>query len=193
MTLLPGGRFLRPAFSLTDLDRYPQGQAEAARITAACSVEERSGRERIFVTFKGDMHVYEMDRGNSFDGHPIRAYLRLPYNDMGSSNTLKRYHQILVESASREVSHLKVRADYHDSELEGGPLQKFTVRSGNAVWDEGQWTGFDWSARATGAAKARILGRGRNISVVLASEEADEPTHTLTGVTVMFDLRKRIR
>ena len=190
MTLLPGGRFLRPAFSLTDLDLPSRTAAVPSSI---CSVEESSGRERIFAAFRGAGYVYELDRGNTFDGTPIRAFLRLPYNDLGSANTLKRYRQILVESSSREVSHLKVRADFHDSEAEGGQLQKFVVRSGNALWDEGHWAGFDWSSRATNAAKARIAGRGRNISIVLASEEDDEPTHTLTGVTVMFDLRKRIR
>ena len=193
MTLLPGGRFLRPAYSITELDMTGPEGAEPANARTACSVEDSAGRERIFVALEGSPYVYEMDKGNSFDGSPIRAWLRLPYNDLGSSNTIKRFQQILLETSSREISHLLVRADFHDAELDGGEGQRFSVRSGDSVWGEGNWAEFDWSSRPTRAAKARIAGRGRNISVVIASEQTTEPTHTITGVTLLYQVRRRIR
>lgn len=199
MTLQTGGRYLRPEFSRSVYELHDESldSLGPALPTAACSGETLDGRERVFAAFKDTEgapsgYVYEMERGNSFDGQKIEAYLRLPFNDLGSATTRKRFRQVLVEVDSRAISRFRVRCDYDDYRIKGDELS-FDAVGSPPEWDEGTWSQFVWDRSPHRAARARVAGRGRNVSVVLASETRDQPPHLLTGITLLFEPTKVMR
>ena len=164
-------------------------------VRSVCSVEDNDGRERIFCTLRGSDYVYEMDRGDSFDGQPIQSYLRLPYNDFGSPETAKRYRKLLIECSSSFVSEFHVAADYDDgSNLGVQPKKPLTVVGPGSVWGEYNWGKFYWAGKPRQTASSRLRGYGRNISVLLYSGRFDvQPPHIFTGLTVLFEPRKIIQ
>ena len=163
-------------------------------VTSVCSVEDSDGRERLFAAFEGSAYVYELDRGPSFDGHRIQAYLRFPYNDFGRPDLIKRYRKLLLECDSVYTSKFRMSADFHDDREPGNrPGEEFSVSGPRSYWDEQAWSEFDWDGIPTRTAESRVAGRGRNVSLVLFSEQTTQPAHVFSGVTVFFDERKMKR
>ena len=181
-------------FTISAYDLHVDGTTRAGVVTNVCSVEDPDGRERIFFTLAGSGYVYEMERGTSFDGYPVPAYVRLAYNDLRSPHIIKRFRKIQLECNSIFRSTFRVTADFDDDMQEGErPGESFSISGPPSRWDEDEWSDFDWDGMPTRVAHARIAGRGRNISAVLYSELSDQPPHVFEGVTLYYDERKLAR
>ena len=90
-------------YTRSTVDHYDASDKEGKKprvgvLQSICSVEDTDGRERIFFTLKNSGFVYEMDRGDSFDGHRIPGLLRFPWNDFGAPHLIKRFKKILIGS-----------------------------------------------------------------------------------------------
>ena len=188
------GGGLSREFTIAAYDLQVGGGTRAGVVTNICSVEDPDGRERIFCTLAGSGYVYEMDRGTSFDGYPVPAYVRLAYNDLRTPHIIKRFRKLQLECDSTFRSTFRVTADFDDDMQEGDrPGESFSISGPPSRWDEDEWSDFDWDGTPARVAHARIAGRGRNISPVLYSEQSDQPPHVFTGLTVYYDNRKQAR
>ena len=192
MTAIPRGNFLSREFTFFSYDLYQGDEVRAGVVNHSCSVEDPDGRERIFFSMKGSGFVYEMDKGPSFDGSKLPAYVRFPYNHLGTPNHIKRFRKLHLECDSVERSRFLLSATFDDDREEGEP-EEFSVLGRTAYWDEQAWDEFEWDSTPEISAHARLFGRGRNISILIYSEDTDQPPHTFTGITVFFDPRRRIR
>ena len=194
MTQIPRSGGLSQEFTISAYDLHVEGDTRAGIVTNVCSVEDPNGRERIFCTLKGSGYVYEMERGTSFDGFPIPAYVRLAYNDLRSPQMIKRFRKLQLELDSIFRSTFRVTADFDDDMQEGErPGESFSISGPPSRWDEDEWSDFDWDGTPARVVHARIAGRGRNISPVLYSEQSDQPPHVFQGLTVYYDDRKLAR
>ena len=176
-------------------DRFDDaGAVDVGIMRSICSVEDTDGRERIFFVLKGQQYVYEMDSGNSYDGHPIPYYLRLPYNDFRTPHTIKRYKKILLEVTSTFEATFRMSADVDDERELGEVGREHTVSGPTSLWDEAEWSAFYWDVTPRRMAEQRIQGRGRNISISLYSvPDRIEESHVASGLTVYYDLRRMQR
>ena len=190
MALVRRGGQVWPEFSTLYYEIELDGVRQAAVMGPACSAEDSDGRERVFFAVKGSGHVYEMDKGDSFDGLPIQAYAQLPYTDLGYPGRVKRFRRVVLEVDSPRETKFKASANFADGELATGKAQEFKARGPNAIWDRYQWNGFEWDTSPVRTASARVPGRGRNMSLLLFSSSNGIPPHTLTGVTLHFDMGK---
>ena len=192
MTLVSGGRYTHPYYSLSRLDIYPWSAAYAQTrgiVTCVDSREDSDGRERIFFAMSGSAFIYEMDKGNSFDGERIPAFLRLPYNDLGHPVESKKYKSLLVDVGAGRVSKLNVRADFLDALRSGAPGEELRALSAGNILDEGLWSEIIFSGRPQQPPKTRLFGKGRNISIVVASgQNTVETPHVLTGMALQFNM-----
>ncbi len=179
--------YTRSSFDLSD----SQGNATLGVVRSICSVEDRDGRERIFFSMKNSGYVYEMDRGDSFDGHRIQGYLRFPYNDLGTPEWVKRFRKVRINVDSTLRSKFSVAADFDDDAVEGERGNVFEALGPSSIWDEYSWSEFYWAASAKRIAESRIHGRGNTISLVLFSDPSTiQPAHIFSGATVFFDRRR---
>ena len=182
--------YTRSAYDVFDAD----GNASVGVITSVCSVEDSDGRERVFFTMAEKKYVYEMDRGNSFDGYRIPYFLRLPYNDFQAPHIIKRYRKLLVEVSSTFESTFSVSADFDDDGELGEQKTQQTVLGPSSFWTESDWDAFYWNSVPIRKAEQRIHGRGRNLSVALFSiPEKIEESHVVSGVTVLYNPRRMKR
>lgn len=159
------------------------------------SGETLDGAEVLFAgTTEG--WVMQMDRGPSFDGEPLRAYLRLAFLNQGSPNQVKRYHRARLEGQAGETnSAISIICDftYGDPEYTPGLETIMTFYGGGGFWNEANWNEFVWSSKIEGQAFADLEGLGENISIVFISESDVELPHTLSALTINYSRRRKVR
>ena len=189
------GRAARIEYTRTEFYLRPDAtpnRPELGIVNHACSVEDSDGRERVFATMRGFDFVYELDRGTSFDGHPIESYFRLPYNDFTAPHLVKRYRKLLLEVDSVFRASFALAADFDDDrEIGARPGRSHTVSGPASFWSEAEWGAFYWNADPVRKAEQRIKGRGRNVSLVVFSvPDSIETPYVVSGVTVYYEKRK---
>lgn len=184
--------------------------------------EDEDGHE---VAFFGDANgmVYQLDSGTSHDGTAVPAYIRLPFNHVGSPTQRKRFSKITLETDAGPGTRLGLTAEFSYADPDQPPVQEFvfTNRSSEAftwdqsLWDEMSWPSVDqglledqgaggfydeddldrffWSSPAEGVVRTHISGVGTNISVVVMSDGTYAQPYTLHGLILHYSLRGLVR
>ncbi len=160
-------------------------------VEVICSAEDSSGDEVIYFG-TNDGWVMQMDRGTSFDGSAISAFIRLPFNHIGSPTQNKRWHKATLEADVAATTSLSFTVEYGYANPHQPPSieQSFSVTGSGGFWDESDdWDDFYWDSAAEGTAEANIDGFGTNMSLAIISEATYEEPHTLHGLTLHFSYR----
>lgn len=166
-------------------------------VTPACFASgEAANGDEVLLMGSSDGWVYEIDKGTSFDGSAIEAYIRTSFLNQGFPNREKRYHRARIEGqAGLNNSALSVTADFGYGNPDQPPAVEtlFTFFGGGGFWDEAFWDEFFWDSQVEGQAYADLNGIGENISIVIASNSATEAPGTLSTITVPYSLRRVLR
>lgn len=159
-------------------------------IECTCSGKDGNGDERLFAG-DGDGMVYELDAGTSFDGSAVDAFIRLPFNHVGTPAQKKRWQKASLEVDARPDTNLGIVAEfgYADPDQPPGNEQDFNVRGSGGFWEESNWDDFYWSMPVEGVADAHIDGLGRNMSIAIVSSATYERPHILHGLILHFTYR----
>lgn len=154
-----------------------------------CAAEDEDGFEELFFG-SDDGFVYQLDKGTSFDGEAITAIIRTHFNHLKSPSNKKRFRKLVLELEAPLGVLISVAPDFsYGSEDAQSVMQSFSVQAQGGAWDIDQWENFVWDGPFVGTAEARIDGSGTNIALLLTSESAYDPPHTLQGVIVHYDVR----
>jgi hypothetical protein len=118
--------------------------------------------------------------------------VRLAFGHQGSPSVVKRYQSATLEVTADPTATLYFTADfsYGSPDQPSSSEQSFSISGSGGFWNEDAWDQFYWSAQTEGQAQARTPGRGSNISFAIFAKAADEPTHVLHGMTLLYDPRK---
>ncbi len=139
-----------------------------------------------------DGYVYEADRGRSFDGEEIFAYMKLAFNHAKSPMHKKRFRRIDIESKAESACTLKVLGEYGFGNPEIGLTEATDIeRLGVGAYFE--LTNFDESffdIPNSAVNKVRLDGVGTDLSVSLISQSAKELPHTLQSISTVFTPRR---
>ncbi len=160
-------------------------------VTCAFSGEDSAGNEVLLIG-STDGFVYQLDSDTSFDGTEIVAFLRLPFNHVGSPTNDKRWTKATAEIDAQGIISLGVLADfsYGDPDQPGLGEVDFSISGGGAFWNEANWNEFLWSAQVEGIAEVYIDGIGNNMSLVFRSEATYESPHTIHSLTLHYSERR---
>lgn len=158
-------------------------------VFCCCTGEVSEGRgDRLFAGAE-DGFVYELDRGTSFDGETIQAYLRLPFNSVGSAYQDKRWHKASFEISTPDEITVGMAFDIDYARGLGGSQVNSTVESGAPIVTTDLYADIDWTDAVQGSLESHIDGIGRNIAATIISEASDKRAHTLSSVTFNFSYR----
>lgn len=159
-------------------------------VNCIVSADNQDGEELIYFG-SDDGFVYQMDKGRSFDGDAVTFYLRLPFNHLGAPQVLKRWHKAEIECTAAPTTTIGITGDvdYADPEEPSLPSQELSVSGGGGFWDAVNWDEFYWSSAAEGVASAYLDVVGKNLSLLVVGETADEDPHLLQGVTLFYSVR----
>jgi hypothetical protein len=159
-------------------------------VSFATSGKDSDGDEILLIGDDEGM-VYELDAGLSFDGEEINAFLRLPFNHVGSPAQNKRWTKVVMEMDGGPDTELGLTTEfaYGDPEQPSGGQIDFSVSGSGGFWGEMNWGEFYWSSPVLGRAEASVDGIGNNLSVTVVSSAAYEEPHVLTGVILHYSHR----
>jgi hypothetical protein len=158
-------------------------------VYCACAGEVENGRgDRLLVGCQ-DGYVYEMNRGTSYDGAAIPAYIRLPFTAAGSPSQQTRWMKATFEIDSPDdVSFgLAFHTDY--ARGLGGALTTVNVDAGTAIVSTDAYASIDWTQAIEGRLEYHLAGIGPNIAATLVTETAIARQHTISSQTYNFSRR----
>ena len=139
-----------------------------------------------------DGYVYEADRGRSFDGEEIFAYLKLAFNHIKSPMEKKRFRRADLESKSESAFRVLVQGEYSLGNPEIGLTDVAEVlRSANgAYYDVSSYDESFYDIPRNTISKVRLDGVGADLSLSVISQASNELPHTLQSVSVVFTPRR---
>ena len=158
------------------------------QITTIWSEEDVSGNEEVFFGCD-DGFVYQMEKGTSFDGDNIYAYLYTHFDHGKSIEWLKTYHPpVTLEGRSTGYAEFDIgyELDYGKAETAQPDIQTAILPAAEgAEWDSGlMWdTGIAWDdSSVTPTVGLDLRGEGRNVSWVITKDSDYFEPLLLTGV-----------
>lgn len=181
----------------------PDGVAEWGRldygtpVSCSYSCENAAGTPSYY--FGGDSgYVYEAERGRSFDGGAIQAFMRLPFNHQGRPATRKRYRLAELEiEADLEVSLLVAQENSYANEEVGSyswndllAAWEDQVSGGGGFYDIDNWDEIYWDSQTVNSARFELRGTGKNVSLLFYNESAITEPFIMQGVVLHFDERR---
>jgi hypothetical protein len=147
-----------------------------------------NGRE---VTYFGsdDGYVYQDVIGTSFDGAAIESWCRLPFNHSKSPRIRKRYRKAIFEVKATGYAKVSATYDlgYGNPEIQAAaPIPDTVLSSAGGFWEQFNWDNFSWDSKMVTDASLSLDGTEKNISFLFYSNRAQDKSHTLQGITVLY-------
>jgi hypothetical protein len=156
-------------------------------VRVSSSTEDTNGDEILFFG-SDDGFIYQMDKGTSFDGQVVSAFVRLPYYNIGMPHRRKRFSRAILEVDAKVNTALSFQQsfDYGDPDAPSSFNQSFSVAGGGGFWEEALWDEFSWDDQIVGSAHAYLDGTGFNMSLIIQSSATYEEPHTLQALTYFY-------
>lgn len=157
-------------------------------VRCICTATLSNGQE---VTMFGsdDGYVYQDSIGTSFDGNPVEAWVRLPFNHSKSPRTRKRYRRAIFEGKVTSYCRVNISYDLGYGSPNVSPSSytpDFELLGGGGYWDQFIMDQFIWDSQIIGTPEISLEGTEKNISLLFYSNRAQDKPHTLQGVTLIF-------
>lgn len=163
-------------------------------VTCTCSGEDATGKDVVFFG-DDDGYVYQADKGSSFDGEEIEAYLRPVFNHSGGPRIRKRYRKAVLEMSAVGYASIRVQPEftYGDGDIASHPTQTETVQGAGGYYDIDLFENVFYDARVVSAPEFSISGTGTNVSIIFYSKSDIDLGHTIQGVVLQFTPRRLTR
>ena len=173
-----------PEFAFTTF-KYP------VNVTCAWNAEDANGKFIVFFGSDNGM-VYQADKGSSFDGAAIEAYLRLPFNHSKTPNVIKSYRRAQMEMTAVGYCEIRVHPEfgYGDPAVSTHLLNTVSVQGSGGYWDIDTWEQFYYDTTIVASPEFSISGDGRNMGLIAYSNSAIDLGHTLQGAVLSFTPRR---
>jgi hypothetical protein len=187
------GSGLIAAFNERGLVGITQFQYPVKPTCFACC-EDATGKDVVLFGAE-DGFVYQADSGSSFDGAPIEAYLRLPFNNISSPRLRKRFRKAVMEMSASSYAAIRFQPEfsYGDPDVGTHRLQSGEIAGSGGYWDASNWDAFYYDARLVSTPEFGIEGRGLNMAMLFYSSSAIDAGHVLQGVIIHFSLGRLSR
>lgn len=144
----------------------------AHKVTCSVSEETYGGGSEVIFFGSDDGYVYQMERGTSFDGQEIEAYIDLVFNHSKGYRVLKKYRRMTFEMVGSGYSEFRTSYElsygYNESAQPEYTLN--TVDMGAPKWDQMTWDQFVWDGRPLTDLSMATPGDGDNISLRIYSK-----------------------
>ena len=158
-------------------------------VVCCCSVEDSIGTEAMFF---GDAagYVYQMDKGTSFDGDDIDAFLDFGFYPFKSPNVIKRFRKMRLEVFGLGYSELytSYEIDYNSQYTAQPTETQGIIGLVSSVWDSGLlWdAGITWDGQNVMPLSIPMMGSGLNLSVkIRSSSNKFEPVRA-SGIQIQY-------
>lgn len=158
------------------------------------SGERIDGSEAIY--FGSDSgHVYQMEKGTSFDGAAIEAYFALAYDFQGAPRVNKRYRDATFELRGTGYANFQFgyALGYASTDIPQPVDTQVSVNFSPVFWDSFTWDAFFWDGVTLGPSSLEIDGEAENISLAARSNSSIMAPITVSSILLHHSPRGRLR
>lgn len=153
----------------------------------AVSGEDTTGAEVVFIG-ADDGFVYKLETGTSFNGAPLRAFMRTVLYDSKGPGRFKKYSHGRLDAQLFGALTMRGRIefDFHDDGFNLGDELDFTTDEAGGYWDDFAFDNFSWDKSTSGIPQQKLEGEGVNAAVYLHTESTSDPVHILRGLSLQW-------
>lgn len=139
-----------------------------------------------------DGYVYELDKGTSFDGAAIDAYIQIAYNNLNSPRTNKRFHRYFGDVVCPDPITVGV---VFDVDYGGEPAEQTNAdaTAGMPLVGTDAFASIDWQRAVQGKFTCDLDGVGRNIAITHITSSSTARQHTFPSSTINYSPRGQVR
>ncbi len=163
-------------------------------VTCAWAGETSSGSE---VSFFGsdDGFVFQMEKGNNFDGAPLIASFTLTFNAIKSPRIVKRYRHAALEVTGSGYAQIDFgyTLGYGSSQINQPGNATYESAFAGVFWDSFTWDAFIWDGVTLMPTEAELRGQAENISLAISSGTNYVAPFTINSIIVHYTPRRGLR
>ena len=140
--------------------------------------------------------VYQMEKGTSFDGANVDAYITMAWDAANSPRMLKTYKRASIEVRSDTYAEIQFnyQLGYGSSEIEPSvTTSKGIAFQGAVIWDAFQWDNFQWDGSSLLPTEIDMTGSGENVQVTMGSSGTYIDSYSINSVIYHFAKRRFLR
>jgi len=140
--------------------------------------------------------VYQMEKGTSFDGAPISAYITMAWDALKSPRILKRFRAGSIEMQGNAYASIQFgyQLAYGSTQV-GDPYPVNYERAFAAApkWDSFTWDQFVWDGLVLAPTDVDMTGTAENVQVTLASDTNYIAPFTIDSLIYHYSMGRGIR
>jgi len=166
----------------------------ADAIKCIWSSEKADGSEAIYFGSSSGW-VYQMEKGTSFDGDAIEAYLYLAFNFGKSPRINKRYRRAVFELSGSGYAgfNFTYELGYAATTIPQPSTTTLETSFRQVNWDTFVWDAFVWDGTTLAPSDANMLGTAENVSIIVTSNSDYYSPVTFSGVILQYTPRRLLR
>jgi len=163
-------------------------------VECIASLENNSGVE-VVMFGSTDGKVYQLDKGTSFDGEPIEAYMKFHYNFSKSIRWLKAYKGVTINAEGEGYSEFNFTTElgYNSTNISQPSPQQEVLPFTLLRWDAFIWDQFIWDGTSLGPSNLKLEGSAENISIVIRKSSDSFTPINLSGAMIRYVFRRQLR
>jgi hypothetical protein len=163
------------------------------KVTCMCSQENSDGEEEIYFG-SDDGHVYQMEKGTSFDGAAIEFYLLTHFNHLKQPNVIKSWTDCLMEVRGEGYGafNFTYELGYASVDIPQPGIQAETVDFSSSIWDVFTWDEFIWDGKTLSPSHTELEGDAENISVIIRGSSDEYVPMKFSGALLSYIDRYRL-
>lgn len=141
-------------------------------------------------------YLMHMEKGTSFDGADINAFVTLNYNSQSSHMVLKRYRKCSLEVFGLSYANISFgySLGYGTSRISQPASKTYASDAGAAVqWDAFVWDSFVWDGVDITPFNIQMDGTGENVALTFKSGTNYYEPFTLNTATLNYTPRRALR
>lgn len=159
--------------------------------TCLCFGETSAGKAKAYFG-ASDGIVYEMEKGTSFDGDAIYAFLDIAYNFTSGPRVINRYRHASLETRGLGYTEFSFSydVDYATTlkEQVGGTTKTVSLSAVN--WDDFTWDAFVWDGATLTPEELSMDGSGENVSLKIITNGDYFYPIRFTGANIAYSPRR---
>lgn len=158
------------------------------------SGERANGEEAIYFG-SDDGHVYQMEKGTSFDGDAIEYYIDLSWNFQKSPRMNKVYRDCTLEISGSGYAGFSFgySLGYGSTSILQPDSQAIVTSFSSVFWDSFTWDAFVWDGSTLMPSVIDVDGEAENISLAIRGTSDMYEPFTITAALLHYTPRGRLR
>jgi len=155
-----------------------------------------TGNEEIYFGATTGGFVMQQERGSSFDGANLDAYLTLNWNNVHSPRMLKRFRRLSVETQGNFYAAFSVGylLGYGSQNImQASPISYASNFVLPPAWDAFVWDQFTWDGSTLQPTEVELTGTGENIQFSFTTTTNYIYAFSINSLIVHYSMRRGVR